>query len=809
METLQSTIFIEFDVNTKKITFLRGDNVIDCDSNITNIYVRVKYKNLSGNTVYLTPSELEGYKFSLYTIKPATNNVNIITGEVTDELKENVYGGVVKFEIPRVCTNRLGIVKCEIHINQENRMIASSKFVLDVKQSLVTAFDDELLGDEDFPVLRQLILEIQKASNIDDNNISKITTYSSDKIETIKENLSSQIKEKANATDVVKKGQVSLNECTEDMLNAIQGGEDTSFNILSIPRNNSVTIGKMTDDFENLGSYAENVTPSQVKEGWFDITTGTYYDLSGWNLSYYDVIEGEKYKYICYSWENASAGVIFLDVNDNMISYLHKGIGSEEKHEGELVIPEGCVKMALFGRLKTPSAIRFSININLNDLEKAVANNTLIINQSVNYYDIDVDLNNGYYNRNDLTLSTSPNYNMQYANVNVTGGEKYKITCGVSELVVAGVIFVDSDGTKISTILDGTGSNETYQDYEFAVPANAVKMYITNRYDLCTFNLKKRMLTKPTRETGDINDVFIKMKNSSMYETDIMFKYSSDKDMMIKLMTGGVNNLLTTRYFYTIDNNLEWCCGDFSKEQTLLKNVYSDMIGPIRVSAVNNADGNEETVGKFTGGWHGTVTNDKPSARLDSIKFFIDNKEITGTVGTYKGKEVRIEYINYLQGWNTTNSTGTGREILTEKVTMIITRGKIDVYNELTALEDVTMGEYYGIQTENGGAWNDEILFLCDGACKRKDFTVDYDCPDKVDYIICKKDNHYLTAYIKDCGLGRLKYNKLSNRKAHSRAYGKTYFDLIADNEAFRLSQNDSVWWHGGYILSYGTYKLD
>ena len=193
MEILQSTIFIEFDVNTKKITFLRNDNIIDYDLNVTNVYLRVKYKNSSGYTVYLTPSELEGYKFSLYTMKPATNNVNVITGEVTDELKENVYGGVVKFEIPRVCTNRLGIVKCEIHINQGNKIIGSSTFVLDVKQSLVTAFDDELLEDEDFPVLRQLIFEIQNANNIDDNNRSKTTSYSSDKIETIKEDLTSQI----------------------------------------------------------------------------------------------------------------------------------------------------------------------------------------------------------------------------------------------------------------------------------------------------------------------------------------------------------------------------------------------------------------------------------------------------------------------------------------------------------------------------------------------------------------------------------------------------------------------------------------
>ena len=51
METLQSTIFIEFDVNTKKITFLRKDNIIDYDSDATSIYVRVKYKDLSGNTI--------------------------------------------------------------------------------------------------------------------------------------------------------------------------------------------------------------------------------------------------------------------------------------------------------------------------------------------------------------------------------------------------------------------------------------------------------------------------------------------------------------------------------------------------------------------------------------------------------------------------------------------------------------------------------------------------------------------------------------------------------------------------------------
>ena len=49
MSVLQGIIFIEFDVNTKKITFLRKDNIIDYDSDATSIYVRVKYKDLSNN----------------------------------------------------------------------------------------------------------------------------------------------------------------------------------------------------------------------------------------------------------------------------------------------------------------------------------------------------------------------------------------------------------------------------------------------------------------------------------------------------------------------------------------------------------------------------------------------------------------------------------------------------------------------------------------------------------------------------------------------------------------------------------------
>ena len=361
METLQSTIFIEFDVNTKKITFLRGDGIVDYDSNVTNVYVRVKYKNLSGNTVYLTPSELEGYKFSLYTMKPATNNVNVITGEVTDELKENVYGGVVKFEIPRVCTNRLGIVKCEIHINQENKIIASSRFVLDVKQSLVTEFDDTLLGDEDFPVLKQLILEIQKASNIDDNNISKITTYSSNKIEDIKEDLDSQIKEKVNRGEG---GVITNAMLSQEVKEAMTGGSVAVVGRNTVLEENIVDgqVTKRKTSFYKKSINLENRDLFVAGKGILS-NNGELYDNS--DLSAFEEYVPIDCDYISYERftlngisddpDSSKIGVSFYDTNKAWISF------SDIRSREYIQVPSG----AKYIRLHIPTTRLVNSNINV------------------------------------------------------------------------------------------------------------------------------------------------------------------------------------------------------------------------------------------------------------------------------------------------------------------------------------------------------------------------------------------------------------------------------------------------------------
>lgn len=602
---------------------------------------------------------------------------------------------------------------------------------------------------------------------------------------------------------------IGIEDIDEQFISAIQGGEGANFTLLSIPKKNSVTIGKMSEDFESLGGYSENIQPSEIKNGWFDLSKNTYFDLANWNLYFYDVVEGEKYKYTCYTWENNSGGLILFNENNEVISYLYKGIGKEEVHEGTIEIPSQCVKMALFGRLKTPSAIKFICH-DFSSIKSICEKNNITIENNLKYYDLDVTFQNGYYNKNTNVLYTTPNYDMQYVDINVKEGEQFKITCGVNEKIVSCIMFKDSNGHIVSTLLDGDGSNKIYENYEFIIPKNVSSMSLINKYSIIQVSIQKRLLTPEQKGNGSSDDIYIKLKNSNIKETDIMFKYNDEYDMKIKFYKAGVNGLFSIKDFYLIENVSEYCTGDFSKEQILLKDVYSDMIGPIKASAVNDADGDESTVGNFVGGWHGTVTNNKPSARLDALSIFADGKEITLSTGIFKCKNIRIEYINYLQGNNTTKSDGTGREILKEKVVLTITKGKIDIVDELIATEDCLLGEYYGLQTENGSAWNDNIKYFSDGIIIPKDFTSDYDCADKVNYIVCMKDKHYLSAYMKNEGLANLKYNT-TTRKAHHRSYGggKAYYDLIADTNKFTLNANNSVWWHGGYRFSYNNLILE
>lgn len=195
MSILQSKTLITFDINTREIRFIRDENISDYDTDVANIFFQAKYIDANGETVYLSKNELKTYECFLFAMKPVTNDFieikGVIASEVISGVEENA--GIIKFTIPKKYTNRAGKVKCELHVKKINELIASTRFVYDVFQSLVTEFNDNLLDDADFPILQQLIADIQKVNNINDDKASLTTTYSSVKVEATAATLNKQI----------------------------------------------------------------------------------------------------------------------------------------------------------------------------------------------------------------------------------------------------------------------------------------------------------------------------------------------------------------------------------------------------------------------------------------------------------------------------------------------------------------------------------------------------------------------------------------------------------------------------------------
>lgn len=127
-----------------------------------------------------------------------------------------------------------------------------------------------------------VVISRQKLDKIEDGIYE---TYELSKVN------NSQIKEKANLNEVRKKDiSITLNDCDSEMLDAIQGGEGTSFELLSIPRDNSVTPKKTSFVTE----YGNVFNKDTITVGKKIQSNGTIIDDSSFSISDKIYYEGQE-----------------------------------------------------------------------------------------------------------------------------------------------------------------------------------------------------------------------------------------------------------------------------------------------------------------------------------------------------------------------------------------------------------------------------------------------------------------------------------------------------------------------------------
>ena len=135
-----------------------------------------------------------------------------------------------------------GVVEIDLELKDANGIMTTASFFITVESRVLndTAVQSTNEFDtfsktvakveEDYNSLRRIIIDENQAANLQDQ-VNKTNA---------------QLENKANKVDVVKRGNVDLDEMTERTLKAIQGGDGANFEILSIPRDYSTTPKKTT-----------------------------------------------------------------------------------------------------------------------------------------------------------------------------------------------------------------------------------------------------------------------------------------------------------------------------------------------------------------------------------------------------------------------------------------------------------------------------------------------------------------------------------------------------------------------------------
>ena len=317
--------------------------------------------------------------------------------------------------------------------------------------------------------------------------------------------------------------------------------------------------------------------------------------------------------------------------------------------------------------------------------------------------------NAGWVNRIDLSIYSVNNcFNTSIA---VNEGEKYLISGWSQNNTYPCAFGVIENGTTAYIPLFAGGYSVSYSDYEITIPATVKTLYVNSDTDH-PLNIKKVVqMTQAQAANNIVNALNTRLK--AVYDgTKLLFKkkYNNTCDLVIRMNNDGGNNLFTFVSMYLAENTESKLNDNFAASDIYTASLsmrQSDWFGPYQVAADQNGDGDHPTSVYFTGGNHrsnnqatgGGVTATQLSL---AVKFDGITPELNKI---YDVDCIDLKWVNAVQAYNTSKDNGSGRAVLNETWQAHITADKVDVQNDILALEDITIKTYYGLQAYVSG-WN-------------------------------------------------------------------------------------------------------
>ena len=482
------------------------------------------------------------------------------------------------------------------------------------------------------------------------------------------------------------------------------------------------------------------------------------------------------------------------------------------------------------------------IRIGIDGIEYETAGDA-IRTQFNNINDAVIDLNNGvyitenYFNYNNIILDKIPNsYTGQTVNdfsamdrwvtselLEVKEDDIYclmydKTIVSLSNYIVN---FYDVNGNFVSN-LQSTGASLN----NFTIPKNIKYMYIfTSKawllrdrntqiklFDLNNIDYAYRKYGKSTsiRNIEDVSfPIYFDVENGVV---NIISKYGNNKDIRFVINKKGPNNLYDFEKIYKIDNASKDPDRNIYRGDLFMNNI-TDFFGPYKVVAINNIDGdNKKEDGSykniFTGGNHdynnsGTGGDGLATAKNVSFKCCVNGKQYTDFRGYCNF--IDLYWTNRIQAQNTTKNDGTGREVLEEKIHLHFDGYKFTVDNEITALEDVGIQTYYGLQAYVAQVDPANVFFRGSLVNRGANTSVgsgsnsgDLNC----NSVICESSTDRIEMNMLNYDLGKFLISG-GTYSAHASS-NKIYYDLInrSSDKRFSLNINEKICYKGEYIFT-------
>lgn len=480
-------------------------------------------------------------------------------------------------------------------------------------------------------------------------------------------------------------------------------------------------------------------------------------------------------------------------------------INSIQSFDADVDVPEGA-KYLVISKYQTMSAsvIGYKLVNRFDALEEEIENAGIDeIFEEISETP-ESELYKGQYINTNGSLASLGAYNL-YA-YNIDGYKSVRmVASGLPDGAIARIYgFYSGMPFGPSTLIGNVGPamKEVAPSYDISldIPAGAKYLVYTDYPSTSKFTVSAKKTVNRLTELKKKVDGFTLPIQYKIDEEQISIACGyGQSDILIVLKKKGGNNLFDFYGFYTFERGKD--IGTLAEnELKTIQVTTSDWHAPFIVKAVNNADGDNPSSGEFTGGNHeytNTGSGGTPTAKSLYVRFYIDGEQKTSGFG--RCSNIRMEWANEVQAANTKKADGSGRSVLREYHVMTFDGFSFTTNVELVPLEDITMGRWYGLQTNNSRSVYTDVKYV--GAVNRQVYRTDensesgnkltnaIECYGNDDKITLEVDRTY------DLGNGSLMSDESGMFASN---YGKCYCFIIRDKD---MKANNHYYLRGKYTF--------